>query len=135
MQGQLPFLFHHPFMTPNVGPGFAPPTRDIRTSPIHLTGGSQKQAPEECVTDQSKTPAKKRKIQRKKPEIVELDDIKDEGDVQKNIGHWKDHWVIQLTTVQGEMQSIFSTPPKQVTFLQFCVLLSFDFFHFFFSVF
>jgi hypothetical protein len=119
MRGQLPFLFHHPFMTPNVTPGFAPPTHDIPTSPIDLTGGSHKQAPEECITGQSKPPAKKRKrIQKKKPKIVELDDIKDEGDVQKNIGHWKDHWVIQLITVRGEIHTIFNALPKQGTFLQ-----------------
>jgi hypothetical protein len=66
--------------------------------PIDLTGASQKQPPEECVTQQSK-PTKKRRVQKKKPDIVVLDDINDEGDVQKNIGHWKDHWVIQLITV------------------------------------
>lgn len=86
--------------------------------PIDLTGVSQKQAPEECVTQQSK-PKKKRRVQKKKPDIVVLDDLNDEGDVQKNIGHWKDHWVIQLITVRGEMHSIFSAPPKQGNLLQF----------------
>ena len=116
MGSQLPFLFHHPFMAQTPGPQFAPSANSIRASPIDLTGGSQKQAPEECITDQSK-PTKKRRIQRKKPEIVELDDIKDEGDVPKNVGHWKDHWVIQLITVRGEMQGIFSAPPKQGKFV------------------
>ena len=123
MGSQLPFLFHHPFISATAAPRFAPP-HNHRASPIDLTGGSQKQAPEECVTDQSK-PTKKRRIQRKKPEIVELDDIKDDGDVQKNVGHWKDHWVIQLITVRGEMQSIFSAPPKQGTFLQLAFFDSF----------
>ena len=117
---QLPFLFHHPFMPQSPGPQFAPSAHGIRASPIDLTSGSQKQAPEECITDQSK-PTKKRRIQRKKAEIVELDDIKDEGDVPKNIGHWKDHWVIQLITVRGEMQGIFSAPPKQGNILDFFV--------------
>lgn len=118
MGSQMPFMFPHPIMPPPGGRGFAPPTHDIRTPPIDLTGVSQKQSPEECVTEQSK-PTKKRRATKKKPDIVVLDDINDEVDVQKNIGHWKDHWVIQLITVRGEMHSIFSAPPKQGNLLQF----------------
>ena len=129
MGSQLPFLYHHPFMSATAAPGFAPPAHNHRAFPIDLTGGSQKQTPEECVTDQSKA-TKKRRIQRKKPEIVELDDLNDEGEVQKNVGHWKDHWVIQLITVRGEMQSIFSAPPKQGTLLQLYAQSSHDFSHY-----
>lgn len=118
MGSQMPFMFPHPFMPPPGGHGFSPTAHNIRTPPIDLTGVSQKQAPEECVTQQSK-PKKKRRVQKKKPDIVVLDDLNDEGDVQKNIGHWKDHWVIQLITVRGEMHSIFSAPPKQGNLLQF----------------
>ena len=64
------------------------------------------------MSDQSK-PAKKRKTPKKKPEIVELDDGNEDVELSKNIGPWKDHWVIQLITIRGEMQNTFSAPPKQ----------------------
>jgi hypothetical protein len=79
---------------------------------IDLTEGSQKRPSIECVAEQSK-PVKKKRAPRKKVEIVELDDTKDDVDMVKNAGHWKDHWVIQLVTVRGEMQNTFNTPPKQ----------------------
>ena len=79
---------------------------------IDLTEGSQNQGPEEVVTDCPK-PTKKRRVAKKKVEIVELDDNKEDVDVQKTGGHWKDHWVIQLISLRGEMQNTFSAPPKQ----------------------
>lgn len=114
MGNQMPFLFPHPFMTPPARAGFASHSPGIQTSPIDLTDVSNKRATQECVTDQSK-PSKKRRVAKKKPEIVELDDIKDDADLQKNVGHWKDHWMIQLISVRGEMHNTFSQPPKQGT--------------------
>ena len=49
-------------------------------------------------------------------EVVELDDNKNDLDPLKNSCHWKDHWVIQLVTLRGEMQNTFSAPPKQGMF-------------------
>ena len=96
--------------------GFPHPTHGNANATIDLTEGPHKRAPQECVTDQSK-PAKKRKNLKKKPEIVELDDNKEDVELSKNIGPWKDHWVIQLITIRGEMQNTFSAPPKQGIFL------------------
>lgn len=56
---------------------------------------------------------KKRKVVRKKPEIVELDNVKDEADVVKSVGPWKDHWIIQLISIRGEIHTTFSAPSKQ----------------------
>ena len=56
---------------------------------------------------------------RKKPEIVELDDSKDDVEVLKNAHHWRDHWVIHLISVRGEMQNTFNSPPKQGVPLEF----------------
>ena len=84
-----------------------------RPSPtIDLTKSSQKRVTQECLTDQSK-PAKKWRAPKKKIEGVELDDTKDESEGLKHVGPWKDHWVIQLITIRGEMQNTFSAPPKQ----------------------
>lgn len=69
--------------------------------------GSHRRDLLECVAEQSK-PTKKRRVARKNPEIIQLDNVKDEVDVVKSGGHWKDHWVIH-----GEMHNTFSTPPKQ----------------------
>jgi hypothetical protein len=79
---------------------------------IDLTNGSQKRPSIVSGAEQSK-PNKKKRAPRKKVEIVELDDMKDDVDLLKNAGHWKDHWVIQLVTLRGEMQNTFSAPPKQ----------------------
>ena len=77
---------------------------------------------------------------RKKSEIVELDDAKDKVDVVKSGGHWKDHWVMQLITIRGEMHNTFSAPPKQGTppnsfFLVFCFGFHFNFFIVFLATF
>jgi hypothetical protein len=77
-----------------------------------LSESPQKRGPQEKLTNPPKT-AKKRKAVKKKPEIVELDDGKEDVELVKNIGPWKDHWVIQLITIKGEMQNTFSAPPKQ----------------------
>jgi hypothetical protein len=72
-------------------------------------------------------PIKRKRVVRKKPEIVELDDEKDEVEVVKPAAHWKDHWVIQLISIRGEMHSIFSATPKQGDVHKF----NFSFFFFF----
>ena len=60
-------------------------------------------------------------------EIVELDDTKDDLDLQKSGCHWKDHWVIQLVSLRGEMQNTFSAPPKQgVLLFSFALWMIFD---------
>ena len=96
---------------PAGGPAFASSGHETRTSLVDLTGMSQKQPSEDCVTEQTK-PTKKRRAPCKKLEIVHLDDSKDDVDLQKNIGHWKDHWVIQLISIRSEMHSTFSAPLK-----------------------
>ena len=35
----------------------------------------------------------------KKTEIVKLDDVKEDVELLKNVGHRKDHWVIQLISI------------------------------------
>jgi hypothetical protein len=112
MPNQMPFLFPHSFMPHHPRIGFAPPSHGGVTNPIDLSEGSQKRGSVEFVTDQPKT-AKKRRAVKKKSEIVELDDAKEDVELLKNIGPWKDHWVIQLITIRGEMQNTFSAPPKQ----------------------
>ena len=118
---QMSFLFPHSFMPPLPGVGFAPPNQGGPSGNIDLTAGSQKRASQECVTNQSKS-TKKRRVAQKKPEIVELDDVKDEVEVLKSGGHWKDHWVIQLISIRGEMYNNFSAPPKQGNILFFFFL-------------
>lgn len=89
----MPVIFPRSFMPPPPGVGFAPPTQGGPSEPIDFTTGSQKRISQECVADQSKS-TKKRRVTRKKPESIELDDVKDKVEVLKNNGHWKDHWVI-----------------------------------------
>ena len=114
---QMPFLFPHAFMPPLHGGGLAPPVVGTVRGNAEFAACSQKPIPQECAT-------KKRRVVRKKPEIVELDNVKDEMDVVKSAGPWKDHWVIQLITIRGEMNSTFSAPPKQG---DVCELLFFGF--------
>ena len=83
------------------GIGFSPPLANT-TPTIDLTEVPQKSKP-----------AKKRMVVKEKPVIVELDDGKEDVDLIKNIGPWKDHWVIQLIILRGEMQNTFDAPPKQ----------------------
>lgn len=70
------------------------------------------------MTEQSK-PTKKRRVSRKNAEIVELDDVKEDVELLKNAGQWKDHWVIQLISIRGEMHDKLSATPKQGIFLLF----------------
>lgn len=115
---QMAFMFPHSFMPHVHGVGF-PPVQGSPAATIDLTEGSQKRGPQECLTDQSKS-AKKRRGLKKKTEVVELDDTKEEVELLKHAGPWKDHWVIQLITIRGEMQNTFSATPKQgIVFLQF----------------
>jgi hypothetical protein len=108
---QMPFLYPHSFMPLPPGVGFAPPVHGVGSG-IADIAASQKRSSQECAIDQSKT-NKKHRVTRKKLEIVGLDDVKDEVEVLKTPGHWKEHWVIQLINIQGEMHSTFSAPPKQ----------------------
>ena len=122
---QMPFLFPHSFMPHAAGLGFSPPAHGGVANPIDLSEGTHKRGLNDCVTDQPKS-AKKRKALKKKPVIVELDDTKEDSEIAKNIGPWKDHWVIQLITIRGEMQNTFSAPPKQG--IVFSLLCEFHFF-------
>lgn len=90
---QMPFIYPHPFMPSHPGVGFTAPRHGYPSPTIDLTEGSQSQCPPEVVPDQKK-PTKKRRIAKKKVEVVELDDVKEDADVVKNGGDWKDHWVI-----------------------------------------
>ena len=90
---QMPYLFPHSFMPHVPGIGFLHPAHGNANATIDLSEGPHKRGPHECVTNQSK-PAKKRK---------KLDDSKEDVELSKNIGPWKDHWVIQLITIRGEM--------------------------------
>ena len=110
--GQMPFLFPHAFMPPLQGVGGTPPVQGTITGHPEFAACSQRPTSQECAIDESKS-TKKPRVVRKKPEIVELDNVKDEVDVVKSAGPWKDHWVIQLISIRGEMHSIFSAPPKQ----------------------
>ena len=109
---QMPFLFPQSFMLPLPGMGFPHAGHGSANAPVDLTDGSHKLDSPESVAEHSKS-AKKRRVARKKPVIIQLDDVKEEVDVVKTAGHWKDHWVIQLITIQGEMHATFSSPPKQ----------------------
>ena len=87
---QMPFLYPYSFMPPLPGLGFTAPTHGTPSATFDLTEGSQKQGPQQVVTDHTKS-NKKRRISQKNAEIVELDDAKDDVDLLKNVGHWKDH--------------------------------------------
>ena len=120
----MPFLFPPSFMPPIQGVGFAHPSHNAPSPTIDLTAGSEKR---ECATEPSKN-IKKRRLAKKKPEVVELDDANDEVEAVKSGGHWKDHWVIQLITIRGDMHNTFSAPPKQGAPLNFFLLVGcFDF--------
>ena len=109
---QMPFLFPQSFMPPLPGMGFPLASHGSPNAPVDLTPGSPKPDLSEFVVDQLKS-TKKRRVGRKNPEIIQLDNVNDEVDVVKSGGHWKDHWVIQLIAIRGEMHSSFSLPPKQ----------------------
>ena len=130
---QMPFLYPHSYMPP-LGFGFGPPVQSTPTATIDLTEGSPKRVPYESVIDHSQ-PNKKRRAPRKKPEIVVLDDNKEDVELMKNGHHWKDHWTIQLISLRGEMQNTFNAPPKQGMplsffhgFISFSSIFSFFFF-------
>ena len=114
----MPFLYPHSFMPPIPGFGFGGAPKASPSATTDLTDVSLKRGPKESVIDLSKS-IKKRRAPRKKVEVVELDDTKDDVDLHKNSCHWKDHWVIQLVTLRGEMQNTFSAPPKQGAILFF----------------
>ena len=116
----MPFLYPHSYMPPIPGFGMVAPTHRPPIATIDLTVGSQKQSPQEFGIANSKSNKKKRVV-RKKPEIVELDD---DVDLAKTAHHWKDHWVIHLISLRGEMQNTFNAPPKQGVFLFFSFLFS-----------
>ena len=119
---QLPFLYSHSYM-PNIPSlGFGAPPKAIPSATIDLTDGEHKRSPQESVLEQSKS-AKKRRAPRKKPEFVELDDAKEDVELLKNAHHWKDHWVIHLISIRGEMQNTFNAPPKQGVPLEFFLFL------------
>ena len=99
-------------MPASSGAAFTSPTRVIPNATIDLTEDTKKRAPQECLTEQS-NPTKRRRGKGKKPVIVDLDDAKEDVELIKNAGHWRDHWMIQLISIRGEMQNIFSAPPKQ----------------------
>ena len=130
---QMPFMFPHSFMPHIHGMGFPPPMQGSPPPTIDLTDGSQKRGSQDCVTDQSK-PTKRRRVAKKKIEVVELDDMKEDAELMKHVGPWKDHWVIQLIAVRGEMQNTFSAPPKQGNVVCQCVLPPCFFFFFFFPL-
>ena len=108
----MPFLYPHSFIPPIPGYGYGSPPKASPTTTTDLTDGSLKRGPKESVIDLSNS-SKKRRAPRKKVEIVELDDTKEDVELQRNSCHWKDHWVIQLISLRGEMQNTFSAPPKQ----------------------
>ena len=128
---QMPYLFPHPFNPPASGAPFTSPSQANPNVTIDLTEDTHKRVSQECVTEQSKPKKKKRAI-RKKSEIVDLDKLKEDVDLLKNATHWKDHWVIQLITIRGEMHNTFSQPPKQGIRLSSLIFFcSFLFVHFF----
>ena len=109
---QLPFLYSQSYMPPIPGYGFNAPAQGTPSTTIDLTEESPKRGPQDLVLDHSKS-MKKKRAPRKKPDIVELDDAKEDVELLKHAHHWKDHWVIQLISLRGEMQNTFNAPPKQ----------------------
>lgn len=109
----MPFLYPHSYMSPRPGVGFPLPVHGFGGGIPEISATSPKRYSQEGAIDQPKT-VKKRRVARKKPEIIELGDVKEEVETSKSGGHWKDHWVIQLITIRGEMHSIFSSPPNKV---------------------
>jgi hypothetical protein len=71
-------------MPPIPGMGFAPPIEGKPAASIDLTRRSQKWGSEECVTDPTKSTKKRRGP--KKMDIVELDDVKEDMELSKNVG-------------------------------------------------
>ena len=69
-----------------IGMGFSPATQGSPGAPMDLTTSSHKHDSLECVAEQSK-PAKKQRVVRKEPEIIQLDDVKDDVDIIKGDGH------------------------------------------------
>jgi hypothetical protein len=82
----LKYRFPQSFMPSLPGMGFPPPAHGGPNAPVDLTAGSHKRELPECVAEQSKS-TKKRRVARKKPKIIQLDDVKDEVDVVKSGGH------------------------------------------------
>lgn len=121
---QMPFLYSQSYIPPLPGFGFAAPVQGTPSVPIDLTVGSQKRGPQHSVIDHLKS-TKKRKAPRKKPEIVELDDGKEDVELLKNAHHWRDHWVIHLISIRGEMQNTFNAPPMQGMPFEFLLFFPF----------
>ena len=78
----MPFLYPHSFMPPilGFGFGFGSPPKAFPFTTTDLTEGSLKKSPKELVIDLSNS-SKKRRAPRKKVEVVELDDTKDDVDL------------------------------------------------------
>ena len=123
---QLPLLFSHSYMPPIPGFGISPPAQGSPSATVDLTKESPKRGTQDSVIDHSK-PIKKKRAPRKKPEIVELDDVQEDVELLKHVHHWKEHWVIQLISLRGEMQNTFNAPPKQGVPLELFFLFFYSF--------
>lgn len=89
-ENHMQFFYPHSFMPPIPRFGFGAPVQGTPSTTTDLTEGSQKRGPQESVIDLSNT-KKKRRAPRKKAEIVEFDDNKENLDILKNSCHWRDH--------------------------------------------
>lgn len=106
------FIFPQPFVHSLPGMHFPPASNISASLPVGFNTGNEKVELSEVDAIPTKI-SKKRRIARKKPEITQVDGVKEEIDVSKSNVLWKDHWIIQLITLRGEMHSAFSAPPKQ----------------------
>ncbi|KAG0619131.1 hypothetical protein M758_4G119600 [Ceratodon purpureus] len=51
---------------------------------------------------------------RKRKQKISLEDLTpDQIQEVKQGGHWKDHWVVHLIRIRGELANVFAAPPKQ----------------------
>lgn len=87
MGNQMPFLYPHSFVPPITGLGFTAPAHAAPSATIDLTEGSQKRGAKVSATDHTMS-KKKRRVPRKKTEIIDLDDATDNVDVSKVLLHF-----------------------------------------------
>ena len=67
--------------------------------------GAPTQGTSSATIDHSKS-IKKKRAPRKKPEIIKLDDAKDDVELLKHAHHWNDHWIIQLILLRGKCKTL-----------------------------
>lgn len=122
--GRAPVIPPLPQAQPNQAP--KPPTLEMEEGlPIPqatprnevLNPSINGQFPNSASGSPLRLPKNEPRYSRKKKQKINLQEdlTHDEIQLVKQGGQWKDHWVMHLIKIRGELSTLFSAPPKQGT--------------------